>query len=111
MSNKNQTAGINPPKSIKGVPKDWRVLKVIERAYCVGMISQYEAWFAFHPKDLSPSKLETGRMRITKPDKSVVEYAREHTFSTLVFAQSPGGGTLWWFAVPCVGVPKDRRLK
>ena len=93
------------------LPKGFKALKVIHRACCIAKISESEAWFSVHPKDLGrafASRKGAGellcekRVRITGflsgKESPFLRDIQTHDFATLVYATSRDAS--WWFAIP-----------
>lgn len=93
------------------LPKGFKALKVIHRACCVAKISEGEAWFAVHPKDMGRAFPKRGirdeylcdkRVRvcgfISGRESPFLRDIQPQDFATLVYAS--GNECLWWFAVP-----------
>lgn len=99
------------PDMAINLPKGFKALKVIHRACCIAKISEGEAWFAVHPKDLGrafPAMKATGhylcekRVRVTGfisgRESPFLRDIEPHDFATLVYATSKTSS--WWFALP-----------
>lgn len=90
---------------VSGVPKGWKIIKIIARAYCVVKVSPYEAIFAYHTADnmlVDNLEAKIGKQRVLGETKTDPVKAVQGEFRTLVFASHPTKPMLWWFAVPCV---------
>ncbi len=92
------------------LPGGFKALKVIKRACCVAKISEAEAWFAVHPKDLGRAfparKMEKiwlcdKRVRVcgflSERESPFLRSVEPGDFATLIFATSKNSS--WWFAV------------